>query len=368
MRAAPSQVAILQIAMVAFNLKLSLPAEWLGGLSLLTVSTYVLPAAGMHGLLYGTLASICLSHIVLAYHVSIRDESRTHASPPAADHGERHATSVCVGPREERGAGEERGEVQTGGARSEVPRGESAAKAARSGGCCAGTWAPLFRSAETDTRLERLKLALALVGLPCSIGMAAWGLLVDSFKLEITGLAGLLIGASGEAGSRSFSLLDLALALPAAMAPAGAPEASMLLAEFLLLHLLLPIALPCAIALLWAVPLPLAAQRQCYLAVQLVNAVCGIDIFMLALAVGLYELEHLGQFLLKGRCGELNELLALYALELLDGDPRCFSVSAGLERGYWVLLTAAIVSFLASRLVLRRCELALERRSARARS
>lgn len=226
-------------------------------------------------------------------------------------------------------------------------------------------WEPLFRFAATETRLERLKLVLALVGLPCSVGMAVWGALVHSFNFEITGLAGLLIGASGEAGSRSYSLLDLGLALRAAMAPASSAGRTVLIAEFLLLHLITPMALPFAVALLWALPLPLPMQRQTYLATQLVNAVSGIDIFMLALAVGLSELERLGQFLLKGRCDELNKLLALYALELLDGDPRCFSVSAGLEQGYWVLLTAAIVSFVASRLILRRCELALFRGSAR---
>lgn len=516
-------VAIIQLAMVAFNLTLSLPAEWLGGISLLTVSAYILPAAGLYGLLFGTLVSIFLSHVVLAYHVSLRDAKRNASSPigdekgsasldggKLYDAGERRATRDCgergsggdepVGSRLEEGANEpskavaalrdthntagaaqgDSGGVGIGSRSSKdveplagnspappwrawigrlgtvlkahtagntikpagaagpavvrlssstdatantalgpvAPSSESSpkppARAAAGGsadalvpakvapsspphsasllGAAAGDnsywqhgdgahmhgggtegkprqvwlWQPLYRFAVTETRLERTKLALALLGLPCSVSMAVWGSLVDSFKFEITGLAGLLISAGGKAGSRSFSLLDLGLALGAAMTPASAFGKNTLIAEFLLLHFVMPVALPFAVALLWALPLPLRLQKHCYLVVQLVNAVSGIDIFMLALAVGLSELERLGQFLLKGRCDELNKLLEIYALELLNGDARCFSVTAGLEKGYWVLLTAAIVSFLASRLILRRCELALDRRSARA--
>jgi hypothetical protein len=224
---------------------------------------------------------------------------------------------------------------------------------------------PLYRSAVVETRAERAKLALALAGLPVSFVLVIAGSVLPAFRLEITGLAG-LVTAGGD-NERTLSLVQLGAALPAAMAPATAVARGALAFIFFVLHLGMPVALPVAAALLWALPLTRREQRAGVLAAQFVSAVSGVDILMLALIVSLSELEPLGQFLLRGRCDALNKLLEAHApLDLLRGDPRCFSVSAELERGYWVLLTAAIVSFVASWLVLRRCELALERRSRRA--
>lgn len=380
-------IAIIELAMVAFNLQLSAPAEWLGGISLVTLSVYVLPGSGLYGLLFGTVFSILLSHFALAHHTAVRDRKRLTAlallvsskSPPQPTDVQPEEVAApaeaapAIAELEASAASSAPAAQQTDVASTPAGLGDCAAPAASALAAPAALTGkaepapapfrrrePLFCSAAADTRLERAKLALALMLLPLSITMIGAGAAVDGFEFRISGLAGLLAGEDMQ--TRSFSLISLGLALPAAMAPSPPASAKMLLVLFFLHHLVMPLALPVAVALLWVLPLEARTQRAGYLFVQMVNAVSGVDIFMLALIVGMNELERLGQFVLHGKCDEINRLLEIYALELLDGDGRCFSVAAKFEKGFWVLLAASVLAFGASRLVLRRCELALAQR------
>jgi len=438
-------VAVVQVAMVAFHLQLSAPSKWLAGLSIASLEIVVMPESGLYGLLGGTLLSIVLSHATLAYHrgaaareellhrLKVEKDCSNHSageilavpecqcqpspgassqdvevalSGPASDLAQIDAAETATGSTialpqhllstalaalfapnkmatSERGAGST--SMQDDGSSiaanddpsahqqasfTSSPVGAAQSQSKDNQQCLAEDASslraaqrllPLRLAVEATSWTERAKRVIAVLALPSSLGLVLGGAFIRAFQFEFSGLACFLLGGNGMC-TRTFSLVEMGLALSEAMPLTGPIGVWTLTVTYFAIHLAMPLVLPMVVGVLWFVPLPFNVQESAYLFVQFVNACSGVDIFVLALVAGLAELSHLGEFVLRGRCNEINKLLELYALELLDGDATCFGITANIKRGLWLLLTSAIFAFLASHFVLARCESALELR------
>jgi hypothetical protein len=113
---------------------------------------------------------------------------------------------------------------------------------------------------------------------------------------------------------------------------------------------------------LWFRPLRLAEQQTLFVAAEVLHAWSGLEVFVVSIIAALLEIGAFVKFIVAPYCGAVDAVLAEYSLPQLDGDDTCFTVSAELKGGCWLLFAASALSLLGSHLVLRACHAALERR------
>jgi len=106
---------------------------------------------------------------------------------------------------------------------------------------------------------------------------------------------------------------------------------------------------------LWVVPLPRKLQRKVWVICQISNAWACADVLVVTLLLCFMEIGTFAKFLVGGKCGTVNPVLAKYTPY-----DSCFEVSMGLNYGFFVLLAAVVISLGASFFVASECAAVLE--------
>lgn len=93
----------------------------------------------------------------------------------------------------------------------------------------------------------------------------------------------------------------------------------------------MPFAVLSAMLFLWLTPLTLAMQRSLFVLAEVLNAWSALDVFCIAIAAALLEIQQFAAFIVGDSCDAINVLLAEFFDEQLDGDDKCFDVVAQLD-------------------------------------
>lgn len=126
--------------------------------------------------------------------------------------------------------------------------------------------------------------------------------------------------------------------------------------------LALPLLLLLLLAVIWIIPMKTAAQRIIYIFSEVCNAWASLDVFVFSIIISLLELEQFALFIVGDKCDLINDIIAKYFDAQVQGDDRCFDVKSALFSGCYALISACLLNFIVSRVVMATCHDALAER------
>jgi hypothetical protein len=113
-------------------------------------------------------------------------------------------------------------------------------------------------------------------------------------------------------------------------------------ASYFIFGLLMPLSLMIALAVLWFVPLPLDRMRQAFVLCEVLNAWSTLDVYCIAIAASILEIQQFAAFIVGDSCDKINVYLEkAFMDQKLGGDDICFDVVAFLKGDAWMLFLAA---------------------------
>jgi hypothetical protein len=89
------------------------------------------------------------------------------------------------------------------------------------------------------------------------------------------------------------------------------------------------------------VPLTINRQRQLFVLSEIFNAWSTLDVFCVSIVAALLEIQQFAAFIVGDSCDQINEILAKYLDQKLDGDDKCFDVVAYVKDDSWALFIAS---------------------------
>ena len=168
-------------------------------------------------------------------------------------------------------------------------------------------------------------MGFVLLGVTTVFTIAGTWLITMQFDFE--GLVGLLLKDEDQV---KYSFVDVGREIPE---HSGIPDdfaVRWMQASFFAFGQAMPFALMAALAILWLVPLSLPWQKSLMVVTEVLNAWSALDVFCVAIAAALLEIEQFAQFIVGDSCDDLDKVLEEYADELLEGHDTCFNVEAKL--------------------------------------
>lgn len=274
----------------------------------------VRPEIGIHTFLIATIASLTLSHIILHIH---RDAADFHRERKATEEEKQSLARHCY--------------VNGSGEMYQIT--------------LAGT-------------------ALLIGTLLLSIGLSVFGGVIEAFMFEFKGLAALAMDYDDINPNRNFSLISIGTAIPASVSNPNSVSIRYIQAIFYSIAFGIPLIHLSSLVLIWCLPLKACTQEKLFLLSEVLNAWSCLDVFVVSLLAAVLEIQQFAQFIIGDMCDPINALLKPHVHDWpkLRDDPKCFDVVTDLKQGSWFLFSAAIVSTIATWIVMPLCHRALRER------
>jgi hypothetical protein len=186
--------------------------------------------------------------------------------------------------------------------------------------------------------LQRLVL---LAPLACG-GLLAFACTVDTFSLEVVGLAGQLLGPDD--ARHSWSVVSIARLLPTASPMAGPGSMRLIQLFFLLFIVGLPLLFLLALTVLWAVPLSVAAQQRLLFVAEVLHSWSTPDVFVLTIIASSIELDRFAHFVLGRECDAVSHLATTYLADLVaDSAEGCAGIGVHILPGAALFMLAVLL-------------------------
>jgi hypothetical protein len=292
---------VLVLMMVAFRFHIDLSNESV------VVDVLVTPQFGFYGFLLGTMISLAMGHIVLAFH--------------------RHAVADYAIPM---------------GGRSESLMGH------------------VFVSQDGRRfKLSYTAKILSVLTIVAAIILLGIGVCTDSFNFLFKGAAGLVLGDKAET---SYSLLSLGEQIPLSVEDPDDFGIRWIEITYYVFALGMPFGCLGVMAAMFVVPLTTRSASRLYVLAEVANAWSAMEVFVISVVAALLEIEQFAGFIIGDKCDGINKILEAFLDKPLHGDDKCFDVVATLGPESWYLFTGAALSSLVSFALLRLGHIALEDR------
>eukprot|EP01038_Epipyxis_sp_PR26KG_P004475 gene4475-6326_t len=208
-------------------------------------------------------------------------------------------------------------------------------------------------------KLTNLGLFAILSILALSMFVLFEGVFLYTIQFEFKGLTGLLLKDNADV---DYSFYTIGMFIPAASGHPNQFAVRWLQAAFFLFGVGMPVALLVTLAALWTIPLKLTHQRLLFILCEIFNAWSTLDVFCIAIAASLLEIQQFAMFIVGDSCDGINAILAQYMDPYLDGDDTCFDVIAQLKQDSWVLFIASLLLLIVALPTLEICDSAIKQR------
>eukprot|EP01032_Pedospumella_encystans_P009378 gene9378-11041_t len=166
------------------------------------------------------------------------------------------------------------------------------------------------------------------------------GTFVETMRFEFKGLVGLILK---DAADVDYSFVTVGTSIPEHSGVPNDFATRWLQASLFLFGQAMPFAVLLAMLGLWLVPLTLASQRSIFVLAEVLNAWSALDVFCIAIAAALLEIQQFAAFIVGDSCDGINVILEEHMDEILEGDDKCFDVIATLTSNSWLLFLAAVL-------------------------
>jgi len=302
---------VLSLMLVAFRFSISNSGDEVGT-QFFSADVIVNPELGFYLFLLATIASLLTTHVVLHYH-RFSDRSKKIESG-----GEKEALCNHIYPASSYGL---RGHGRV---------------------LC--------------TRFGKFLISFLLV---VAFAVILAGSIIESFKFEFKGLAGLFLGNQA---NRGYSLLSVTHAIPQAAENPNFIGVIWIQAVFYTVSFAVPLTHLVVMIFLWWVPMTARTQYSVFYFTEVLNAWSALDVFVVSIMAAILEIQQFAEFLVGDKCDVIDSFLKEYMNNDLDGYNTCFTVIATLSDGCWVLFFACVVSITVSQTVMQTCHKAMHDR------
>lgn len=189
------------------------------------------------------------------------------------------------------------------------------------------------------------------------------GCVVPSVSYDYRGLVGLImqLGMDFQRAQFQLSVIGIAQVLWNEARFLGTPKDYVGLASIIIVlvatTLIVPIIQTALIVAEWFLALKRSMASRIRVVVEILQAWQYVEVFVLSLIVGAWQLGDVSQFLINEYCGGLDQILADFVSYgiIRAEDAQCFQVQASVEPAAYVLIAAAVVLLLLSSLVSKAC-------------
>jgi len=197
-----------------------------------------------------------------------------------------------------------------------------------------------------------------IIAMGFSLALVVVGIWIDTFCFTFGGMTGYILGPAERV--RCFSVISLGTAIPGASRDPNSFEVIWLQMFYLTFAALTVLAYFSILIVLWCAPLSPRLQTHFFVAAQVLQAWSGVEVLVFSILACIAQIQTFCKFMVGSKCDGLNALLKV--LPIYDDVPEpktCFDVQAGLRAGFWILLSAAMISMIVGRLMIARCKSAL---------
>jgi hypothetical protein len=203
--------------------------------------------------------------------------------------------------------------------------------------------------------------ALVVVALLVTGVVGVLGAGVQAFQFNWEGsLIGTLLALSGGDTTDTYSVFDLVGVIPdTTFNDPGNFGIRCVQVAYVMFVFVIPMMHLISLIMLWLLPLSARMQHRFYAGVEILNAWSAMDVFLVALIVALVELETFAEFIATQSCAQIDVVLSTY---FPNTGGTCFTVSATLEEGVWILATAVLLVLVVGYAVMFLCNKALMER------
>jgi hypothetical protein len=157
------------------------------------------------------------------------------------------------------------------------------------------------------------------------------GAFLKTMGFQFKGLLGFMM-TFNNSDKKDYSYYTIGSSLPEHTGEPNDVGVRWMQVSYFIFGLAMPLAMMVIFVVLWILPLSLTYQRHLFFLAQVLNAWSALDVFCLAIAASLLEIQQFALFVFRDYCGRLNVILENYFDELLDGDDRCIDVVAYLKQ------------------------------------
>ena len=194
------------------------------------------------------------------------------------------------------------------------------------------------------------KLVLLLMTV-AAVALLAVGVTRKSFKFEIGGLAGDLLGKER---INYYSLLSLGSSLSNSVRDSGSLGILLLEVTYYFYAVATPFACLFLLLVLQICPMTLRIQRWVLTLAEIANAWSAVEVFVISIIASLVEISTFASFIIGHKCDLINTILKEYFDSALDNasDATCFTVTSSVEDNAAFLVLGVVVnSFIVSTLL-----------------
>lgn len=185
------------------------------------------------------------------------------------------------------------------------------------------------------------------------------GSIVESFKFEFKGLAGLFLG---ESATRGYSLLSVTHAIPTASETPGGVGIIWIQSVFYLVSFVIPLTHMLLMGFLWWWPLTIKTQYVVFYISEIFNAWSALDVFVISIIAAILEIQQFAAFMVGDNCDAINVFIEDNLSQYTSPYNVCFTVIATLSNGCWILFAASVTSLIVSQIVMQKCHRAVYHR------
>jgi hypothetical protein len=203
----------------------------------------------------------------------------------------------------------------------------------------------------------RISIVLLLLA---SGGLMIYAVIIDFFAFDFKGAAGFLLETIGQDSSTNYSLISLGTALPSASPNPNSIGVRAIQAIYFIFVVASPLLHILTLLGLWLVPLRPKIKQRIFVITEVLNAWSATDVFSVAIVSALLEIRQFAGFMVGSRCDLINEILAKYFSNELDGDNKCFDVIATLLNGCWIYIAGISIYIIGVSIVMRACYRAVD--------
>ena len=202
----------------------------------------------------------------------------------------------------------------------------------------------------THNRFLKFFIPVVLI---LTIAVVGSGIYIKTFSFEIDGLTGWAMDLLGTPNSHSYSVIDLALALPRSAQYPNSFTVRFIQVVYFIIALIMPVLEMVCLLLLWIVPLTRKAQVILYKACEVMYAWSCLDVFVVSIIACMLQIHKLTTFMLGDKCDSIDPIIQMFFADepYVVGHESCYDVVTVLLSGSWMLVSAAIVQNIATIIV-----------------
>jgi len=206
-------------------------------------------------------------------------------------------------------------------------------------------------------------IIVVVISLLVSLGLLLTGGLINSFAFQFNGAAATFLEYLGVDNHKPYSLMTLAMALPASSVNPHSFSIRWIQVSFMLFAFIIPLCYIFIIFLLWVLPLHAKEQRRLFIVAEIIRAWSSMEVFVLAVITALIALQQFTQSIIGHRCDLINKLIKRFLPWIFYGGVEvCFDIKATLLPGCWLMFFSVVIYIIVGQIVMGLCHKVIQER------